>query len=44
MHKKLNDFYKKINVLINIIPQTKKNKDLKEKGLANVGDLFNKLY
>ena len=44
MHKKLNDFYKKNNRFKKIIPQTKKSKDLKGKGLDNVGDLFNKLY
>ena len=36
MHKKLNDFYKKNNRFKKIIPQTKKSKDLKGKGLDNV--------
>ena len=31
MHKKLNDFYKKFTKLKNVSPQTKTNKDLKEK-------------
>ena len=31
MHKKLNDFYKKFIKLKNVSPQTKTNKDLKEK-------------
>ena len=44
MHKKLKDFHKKFTKLKNVIPQTEANKNLKEKVLDNVGDLFNELY
>ena len=44
MHKKLNDFHKKLTKLKNVSPQTKTNENLKEKILGNVGDLFNELY
>ena len=44
MHEKLKDFHKKFNKLKNVIPQTEANKNLKEKVLDNVGDLFNELY
>ena len=44
MHNKLNDFHKKFTKLKNVNPQTKTNKNLKEKVLGNVGDLFNELY
>ena len=44
MHKKLNNFHKKVTKLKSVSPQTKTNEDLKEKVLDNVGDLFNELY
>ena len=44
MHKKLKLFHKKFTNLKNVIPQTEANKNLKEKVLDNVGDLFNELY
>ena len=44
MHKKLKDFHKKFIKFKNVIPQTEANKNLKEKVLDNVGDLFNELY
>ena len=44
MHKKPNDFFKKINKLKTVDPQTDENKVLKPKGFGNVGDLFDELY
>ena len=44
MHKKPNDFLKKINKLKTVDPQTDENKVLKPKGFGNVGDLFDELY
>ena len=44
MHKKMKDFHKKFTKLKKVIPQTEANKNLKEKVLDNVGDLFNELY
>ena len=44
MYKKLNDFFKKINKLKAVDPQTDKNKALMLNVLDNVGDLFNELY
>ena len=44
MHKKLNDFHKKLTKFKNVNPQAKENEDLKAKVLGNVGDLFNDLY
>ena len=44
MYKRLNDFQKRFNKLKNVIPQTDENKDLQEKVLNGVGDLYNELY
>ena len=44
MYKRLNDFQKRFNKLKNVIPQTDENKDLQEKVLNSVGDLYNELY
>ena len=44
MHKKLQDFNKKFTVLKNVAPQTEANKNLNEKVLNDVGDLYNDLY
>ena len=44
MYKKLNDFFKKINRLKNVTPQTDENKVLKLNVLDDTGDVFNKLY
>ena len=44
MHKKLNDFHKKIFKFEDANPQTKENEHLKTKVLENVGYLFNDLY
>ena len=44
MHKKLNDFLKKINKLKVFNPQTDENKALKSKVLDNIEDIFNELY
>ena len=43
MHKKLKDFHKKFIKFKNVIPQIEANKNLKEKVLDNLGDLFNDL-
>ena len=37
-------FIKKVTRLKNLISKAKGNKNLKEKGLDNAGDLFNQLY
>ena len=42
--KKLNDFRKRFNRLKTVKPQTDENKNLQEKVLDDVGDLFNELY
>ena len=44
MYKRLNDFQKRFNKLKNVTPQTYENKDLQEKVLNDIGDLFNELY
>ena len=44
MDKKLNDFRKRFNRLKTVKPQTDENKNLQEKVLDDVGDLFNELY
>ena len=43
-YKRLNDFQKRFNMLKNVTPQTDKNKNLQEKVLNDIGDLFNELY
>ena len=44
MYKRLNEFKKRFNKFKTLNPQTYKNKNLQEKVLHNVGDLFNELY
>ena len=44
MHKRLNDFHKKIIKLKGVNPQTEANKDLKAKVLDNAEYIFNELY
>ena len=44
MHKKLKNFHKKFTDLKNVTPRTEANKNLKEKVLDDVGDLYNELY
>ena len=44
MHKILNDFQKIFNILKNVTPEANKNRDLQEKVLNDVGDLFNEVY
>ena len=44
MHKKLKNFHKKFTDLKNVTPRTEANKNLKEKVLDNIIDLFNELY
>ena len=44
MYKRLNEFQKRFNRLKNVSSQTDKNKDLQEKVINDVGDLFNELY
>ena len=44
MHKKLNDFKKRLNKFKDVNPETDENIALKQKVLGNVGDLFNDLY
>ena len=44
MYKRLNDFQTRFNKLKIVNPQTDENKNLQEKVLNDVGDLFNQLY
>ena len=44
MHKRLNDFHKKLIKLESVNLQTEANNDLKAKVLDNAGDIFNELY
>ena len=44
MYKRLNEFKKRFNKFKTLNPQTDKNKNLQEKALDDVGDLFNELY
>ena len=44
MYKRLNDFQKRFNKYKIVNPQTDENKNLQEKVLNDVGDLFNELY
>ena len=44
MYKRLNEFKKRFNKFQTLNPQTYKNKNLQEKVLHNVGDLFSELY
>ena len=44
MYKRLNEVQKRFNRLKNVTSQTDKNKDLLEKVINDVGDLFNELY
>ena len=44
MYKGLNEFKKRFNKFQTLNPQTYKNKNLQEKVLHNVGDLFSELY
>ena len=44
MHKNLKNFHKKFTNLKNVTPRKEVNKNLKEKVLEDVGDLFNELY
>ena len=44
MYKKLNEFFKKINKLETVDPQTNEEKVLMPKVLDNTEDLFNNLY
>ena len=44
IYKRLNDFQTRFNKLKIVNPQTDENKNLQEKVLNDVGDLFNQLY
>ena len=44
MHKKLEEFHKKLTRLKKLNPQKKENEDLKEKVKDYAGYIFNKLY
>ena len=44
MYKRINEFKKSFNKFKTLNPQTYKNKNLQEKVLHNVGNLFNELY
>ena len=44
MYKRLNDFQTRFNKLKIVNPQTDENKNLQEKVLNDVRDLFNQLY
>ena len=44
IHKKLKNIHKKFTDLKNVTPRTEANKNLKEKVLDSIRDLFNELY